>query len=113
MKTIAGTFGELDRLPESDRHGKIIIDAIREGVAPFKPRHIYLFVENDIDYNRYAIFAEVWFNDGRWAWREFIDAWALAEDTDREAMKAAGEFFIAFRNRVAEPITDNIVLGEN
>lgn len=99
-------------LPHSDTHGQLIYKAIREGLVPFKARTINLYFEYDIDYNRYVIFAEVWFRDLQLRGRADIDAFDMADNTDREVYKAAEKMFEAFRYREERPVPENIILGE-
>lgn len=103
----------LDRLPESDMHGRYIFEATRAGLWPFKPRTINVWVEYDINFHRLAIFVQTWFLDGQVIWREFIDAGDLDADPHKTMYDVSWKFFHAFRKREAHEITPNIVLGEN
>lgn len=104
--------GILGLVPSDDNHGGHVIDAIREGLWPFKPRTVNLFFDYDIDANRYVLFAEVWFPDAQFRHRVSVDAWALAGDVEAEMYKAARQMFEGFRYREDDAISNNIVLGE-
>lgn len=103
----------LGRVPHSDMHGHHIFDATRAGLWPFRPRMIEVWMEFDIDFNRYVIFVEARFGDERIAKRKTIDAFDLADDIDGSILKVSQQFFEAFRNRGDYPIPAKITLGEN
>lgn len=100
------------RIPRNDIHGKIIFEAIREGLSPFKARTINLHFEYDIDYRRYRLFADVYFDHFRLAHRVFIDAFDLANNLEGEIEKAAADMLKGFRNREDFAVPNNIFLGE-
>ena len=100
-------------LPETDRHGRYVWEAVREGIAPFRPRSIRVFVEYDIDFYRYVLFVEAWFPDYQLRGRADIDVPDLDRDPDLAAFNAAKELFKQFRFREAYPCGPNVELGEN
>lgn len=100
-------------LPERDIHGRYIWRAIREGLWPFKPRTINLYLEFDIDCNRYVLFAEVWFPDYSIRNRVDMNARDLQGDLYGATFKAAVEMLEGFRNREDFAVPPNVVLAEN
>lgn len=104
----------LQWIPEGDRYGQEIYDAIRQGMAPFKIHHFDVMLDYDIDYHKYRVIADVYLmSQFRIAHIEEVGAEKLADDIEAEMRRLANKFHYAFRNRVDWPLTSNIELGEN
>ena len=88
------------RLSHSDPHGEVIFEAVREGLTPFKAEAIHLYMERDLDFNRFRLIIEVRFK-GPWDIQhlEIIDADDLYSDPDLEIAKLYPKIVHAFRNR--------------
>jgi hypothetical protein len=113
MRSFLTGSHQLPYVPQGDIHGHLVYDAIREGLYPFKPRTINLYMEYDIDFWRYVFFAEVWFPDRQLRCRADIYVPDLETDLMAGARRIANEMFRGFRYRQTYPIPDHIVLGEN
>lgn len=91
---------QLSYLPESDRHGRYIFDGVREGLEPFKAHMIQIYMDYDIDFNRYWVVVDVKFKSGwRLRHKEPVDRDDLLSDPDLEIFKIANLMRDAFRNR--------------
>lgn len=94
---------------------KLLIDCIKEGMAPFRVRSGDVYVEFDIDHNIHWLIAEVRLSNGaRIAHMEMIDDKRLVSEPAKEVLRIANLMLTAFRQRFCEPVNpDRIVLGEN
>lgn len=100
-------------LPDSDPNSTLIFDAIRRGFEPFRPREIKLFVEYDIDHNRYRIYGEAHFPGYFYPHSEWIDHDQLIAWPSITAFELAEKFFDAFRYRPILLCAPLIYLGDN
>lgn len=107
------TLNNMGYLPEGDIHGRYVWKGIREGIWPFRPRTINLYLEFDIDFNRYVLFVEIWFPDYQIRSRVDINAFDLADDPLREAIKAGEQFKNKIRDREDFMLAPLIYLGDN
>lgn len=106
------------RLPESDRHGRVIRDAVAEGLWPFRPKMVFMTLEYDIDRNEYVILVDLRFNsnpyDSQILVRARINAFHLADDPDGSMYRAGREIFTKLRFGPAFPINNPYIqLGDN
>ena len=88
-------------------------DAILLGMAPFQVRDVVIYMDYEIDYNRYRVVGEVvLFNLERIAYTVKPDRDDLINYPLKTKKAMCDEFTQVFRNRVGLPAPDNIILGE-
>ena len=103
-------------LPRNDMHGRMLFDAVKAGLHPFKPERLHSYLEFDIDFNRYRLYVEVFFKDNyRLAHREFMEADDLLNDSYAEMRRVSDLMFKAFRYRedFHAFVPKTVTLGEN
>lgn len=84
-----------------------------QGMWPFRVWKGRIDSSYDIDFNRHWILIVIQLHNGdKLAHKEPVSADALVAYPDKVLNDLYEAFFWAFRNREAEPIPDNIILGE-
>ena len=99
--------------PDSQAKMRFLSDAVVWGMWPWRPRHIEMALDFEIDFNRYMFVVRTFGpGDSDLAYKFPVDAWDMA-DGDGWVWKAYPELVQAFRRRYSPPIPDNIILGDN
>lgn len=97
---------------EENAYGRFAAQGVARGMEPWTPDHVTLYVEFDIDYNRYRLVGEAIGKNWRFDFPmhlsrdDMLDPLVWAEKTYYGMLRA-------FRNRESDPVPGNIKLGEN
>lgn len=93
---------------------QLLLDAVEEGMSPFRVRSGDVYIEYDIDTHVRWIIAEILLASGAHiSHKEPINDWDLQKDPSKEVLRIAGLMLTAFRQRKGELVNERIVLGEN
>lgn len=96
-------------LPGEPAYGQIILDAIREGMAPFQMKMVSVQNSTELDFNRFRVTGSATLMSGyTYNYSEFVDRDDFLDNTNREMMRVAESFRQKFRNR-----SDSFLLGPN
>lgn len=95
--------------------GPVVAQGVADGLVPFQPRKIELYMDYDIDYNQYRIHATAIFQGGFRLTHSVqnVERDFLLNCPEMIAEEIGNTFFLAFRHRESCQPPTNIVLGEN
>lgn len=95
--------------------GPMVAQGVVDGLAPFRPKSIELYMDYDIDYNQYQIHATAVFRGGHRLTRsaQHLDRDLMLGYPDEISPRIAEDLFLAFRYREIWLAPDNVILGEN
>lgn len=106
---VSDYFGDMPEVP----FGGILARGVSEGMEPFRVRRIDIETSFNIDFNVYLVYVDAVGENWRFAYQEPIDIPEMHRNTEKAVWDLSQSFKRVFRQRVADPVPDSVVLGEN
>lgn len=112
MSMSINPFGLLE-VEQDDRLSRVLFDAAREGMWPFRGDKIEIGLEYEIDFNRDRIWVEVYGTGWGFFASVLVDHYDMLDIPEITVHKIAQEIVQLLRNREDYRLAPLIYLGEN
>lgn len=107
-------FGlDLSYIPHGRDLGYDLSRTVVEGMWPFKVERVELEYDYNIDLDHYRLFVTAVGGDWWARYKMFVDPVELVEGPETHLLKLCRQLLKLLRQRAADPVPDNVVLGEN